>query len=210
MSRDDDALFLTMDPFVRAACFAALKHRDQRRKNGDFPYFNHPVRVATVLWVEGEVRDGTTLAAALLHDTVEDTETTRDELESEFGAEIADAVMEVTDDTTLSKAERKRAQIAHAPHLSEPARQVKLADKIDNLRDLIELPPPAWTPERVRGYFCWASTVVDGLRREDCALTAIIDDLLARDVPLPQGDVRAVPEDPAARSAVLDAYLTML
>jgi guanosine-3',5'-bis(diphosphate) 3'-pyrophosphohydrolase len=101
--------------------------------------------------------------AAVLHDTVEDTETTYTELADHFGKKVADVVMEVTDDKSLAKADRKRAQIEHAPHMSKRAALVKLADKICNLRDVAHNPPRDWPLVRRQEYFDWAKAVVDGL-----------------------------------------------
>jgi (p)ppGpp synthase/HD superfamily hydrolase len=129
---------------LRAAHFAATKHTNQRRKNGDIPYINHPIGVASIPGAEGGVHDGAAIAAALLHDTVEDTATTPEELTEESGEEIASIVAEVTDDKSRSKLERKKTQVTHASELSEKARWVKLADKIYNLRDLATNPPPNW------------------------------------------------------------------
>ncbi len=163
---------------LTALAFAARKHRDQRRKDHHAsPYINHPIALADSLVNEGGVTDTDVLCAALLHDTVEDTETTFEELEQAFGATVAGIVMEVTDDKTLPKAERKRLQIAHAPHLSDAARLVKLADKIANLRDLIAHPPPDWSEMRKREYFDWAARVVDGLRGVHPDLEAVFDEL---------------------------------
>ncbi|KAJ3035940.1 Guanosine-3',5'-bis(diphosphate) 3'-pyrophosphohydrolase MESH1 [Rhizophlyctis rosea] len=143
--------------------FAALKHTDQRRKNAaKTPYINHPVGVAHILYSEGGVDDLATLQAAVLHDTVEDTDTTLAELESHFGAEVAHIVKECTDDKALPKAERKRLQIENAPHKSNTAKLVKMADKIYNLRDLQKESPEGWTQERVQEYFVWAKKVTDG------------------------------------------------
>ncbi len=112
-----------------AALFAAHKHRDQRRKDIQAsPYINHPLALARILAAEGGIDCPVTLAAALLHDTLEDTATTADELRQRFGPEVAAVVLEVTDDRSLNRADRKQAQIDHAPHLSERAKQVKLAD----------------------------------------------------------------------------------
>jgi guanosine-3',5'-bis(diphosphate) 3'-pyrophosphohydrolase len=150
---------------IRAAAFAAHKHRDQRRKDaGATPYINHPLGLARILAAEGGVSDVATLCAALLHDTIEDTETTPEELEGQFGAEIRRIVEEVTDDKALPKADRKRLQIEHAPHLSNKAKLVKLADKISNLRDVAHAPPRGWPLERRQEYFDWAKRVIDGLR----------------------------------------------
>jgi guanosine-3',5'-bis(diphosphate) 3'-pyrophosphohydrolase len=161
---------------LRAASFAAHKHRDQRRKDAAAsPYINHPLTLASVLAVEGNVNDAATLCAALLHDTIEDTDTSADELEREFGAEIRRVVEEVTDDKTLPKAARKRAQVEHAAHISEKAKLVKLADKIANLRDVATAPPSGWSLERRQEYFDWAKEVVDQLRGAHPALEAVFD-----------------------------------
>lgn len=166
---------------LTALAFAARKHRDQRRKDHHAsPYINHPIALADSLVNEGGVTDTTVLCAALLHDTVEDTETTVEELEQTFGATVAGIVAEVTDDKSLAKAERKRRQIEHARHLSDAARLVKLADKIANLRDLIEQPPAGWSEARQREYFDWAGHVVDGLRGVHPGLEAVFDELRQR------------------------------
>jgi len=154
--------------------FAAAKHRNQRRKNAEAsPYINHPIALARVLAVEAGITDIAILQTAILHDTVEDTETTHAELEERFGRAIADAVLEVTDDKDLNKAARKQAQIDHAPHLSLVAQQVKLADKICNLRDVAHDPPHDWGITRRREYFDWARNVVDGLTEPHPALLAL-------------------------------------
>ncbi|XP_036399609.1 guanosine-3',5'-bis(diphosphate) 3'-pyrophosphohydrolase MESH1 [Megalops cyprinoides] len=145
--------------------FSAEKHRNQRRKDPDgTPYINHPIGVARILSHEGGVTDIEVLQAALLHDTVEDTDTSIPELEAAFGQTVARIVQEVTDDKTLPKQERKRLQVEHAPHCSLQAKLVKLADKLYNLRDLNRCTPTGWTEERVQEYFVWAAQVVKGLR----------------------------------------------
>lgn len=152
---------------ARALSFAAHKHRDQRRKDvGASPYINHPIALFDQLVNVGDITDTETLCAALLHDTIEDTETTEDELTVEFGEVISGIVAEVTDDKALPKVERKSRQIEHAPHLSTRARAVKLADKTCNLRDVAESPPSSWTDQRRRDYFDWAGQVIDGCRGE--------------------------------------------
>ena len=150
---------------LRAARFAAWKHRDQRRKGkGRLPYINHPLDLAHVLWFEGGVSDATVLAAALLHDTIEDTQTTVQELQGEFGERIAQIVMEVTDERSLDWRVRKKLQVTRARLASVEARQVKLADKICNLRSMVASPPQGWSVERQRAYFDWSKEVVDQLR----------------------------------------------
>jgi len=149
---------------LAAISFAAHKHRAQRRKDAEAsPYINHPIALAHVLAMEGGVTDLKTLMAAVLHDTVEDTETTYAELVDHFGTKVADVVMEVTDDKTLAKADRKRAQIEHAPRMSKRAALVKLADKTCNLRDVAHNPPADWPLTRRQEYFDWARAVVDAL-----------------------------------------------
>jgi guanosine-3',5'-bis(diphosphate) 3'-pyrophosphohydrolase len=148
-----------------ALAFAAHKHRAQRRKDKEAsPYINHPIALADLLANEGGVEDPVTLCAALLHDTIEDTETTYAELRRLFGRQIADVVLEVTDDKTLDKAVRKELQVKHAPHLSRRAKLVKLADKICNLQDIVTNPPATWSRKRRREYYDWAKRVIDGLR----------------------------------------------
>lgn len=161
---------------LRASVFAAHKHRNQRRKDQEAsPYINHPLTLASVLAGEAGITDGATLCAALLHDTIEDTATTAQELEIAFGPEIAGIVQEVTDDKRLTKVERKRLQVEHAATISDKAKRVKLADKISNLRDVAASPPPDWSLERRREYFDWAKSVIDRLRGVDATLEAIFD-----------------------------------
>ena len=166
---------------LRALAFAAHKHRDQRRKDAEAsPYINHPIALADVLVNEGGITDVEVLCAALLHDTVEDTATTHEELVNAFGSRVARIVAEVTDDKALAKAERKRLQIEHAPGLSPEAKLVKLADKICNLRDVAERPPAKWDLERRREYFDWAKRVVAGVRGAHPRLEAAFDAAYAR------------------------------
>ena len=161
---------------LKATAFAAEKHRDQRRKDAAAsPYINHPLALARVLAVEGGITDVETLCAALLHDTIEDTETTGEEIEGEFGPEVRRLVEQVTDDKSLPKADRKRAQVEHAAHVDPKAKLVKLADKICNLRDVAVSPPVGWSVERRREYFDWSRSVIDQLRGVDARLEAIFD-----------------------------------
>lgn len=163
---------------LRAAAFAADKHRNQRRKDTDAsPYINHPIALAQLLATDGKISDPVVLCAALLHDTLEDTETTSQELIAEFGVEICTVVQEVTDDKSLPKQVRKQLQIEHARSISKKAKLVKLADKICNLRDIRDYPPADWTSERKGEYFDWAKSVVDGLRGSSPALEMIFDQL---------------------------------
>jgi len=170
--RADDTTAL----LLRALAFAAEKHRNQRRKDAErSPYINHPINLARVLCVEGGVVDPVVLCAALLHDTIEDTDTGYEELCTQFGEGIAGVVSEVTDDKSLDKSERKRLQIEHARTLSPRAKLVKLADKICNLRDIVSSPPAGWSATRKQEYRDWAKRVVDGLRGVHPQLEAIFD-----------------------------------
>jgi len=162
---------------IKAADFAAFKHRRQRRKDAEAsPYINHPLALARVLRIEAGIADVDVLVSAILHDTVEDTETSVEELEREFGKVVAGIVAEVTDDKRLPKPERKRLQVEHAPHISSQAKLVKLADKICNLRDVVDAPPAHWPLERRRAYFEWAKAVIDGLRGAHPGLERLFDE----------------------------------
>jgi len=166
---------------LKALAFAAHKHRDQRRKDVESsPYINHPIALANILCNEGHVTDTNVICAALLHDTVEDTDTTPEELEREFGKEIRGIVMDVTDDKTLEKAARKQRQVEHAAHICDQAKLVKLADKISNLRDVSSNPPSDWDLQRRQGYFDWAMAVIDRLRGVHGPMEAIFDEVYAR------------------------------
>jgi GTP diphosphokinase / guanosine-3',5'-bis(diphosphate) 3'-diphosphatase len=161
---------------LRALAFAAEKHRGQRRKDRDAsPYINHPIALADLLVNEAGIDAAEVITAAILHDTLEDTATTRGELEAEFGADVASIVAEVTDDKSLPKAERKRRQIDHAAEVSDRAVLVKLADKICNLRDMEQSPPAGWSLERNREYFDWSKAVVDRIRDRHPQLAALFD-----------------------------------
>lgn len=164
---------------LKALHFAADKHRDQRRKDVQAsPYINHPIELAELLARVGGVSDLVTLQGAILHDCIEDTSTSAEELEETFGVEVRQVVEEVTDDKRLPKAERKRLQIEHAPHLSNRAKHIKLADKISNVRSVIQTPPAGWPLERRQEYLEWAEAVVAGLRGCNSPLETYFDQLL--------------------------------
>lgn len=171
----------SLPQILEALAFAAHKHRAQRRKDVEAsPYINHPIALARTLVVEGGVTDPKTLIAALLHDTVEDTETSLDEIRVRFGKKVAEAVAEVTDDKTLTKPQRKLRQIEHAPHMSKRAALVKLADKTSNLRDVATNPPAGWPLARRRAYFDWAKAVVDALPPVSARLRDAFDQAYAQ------------------------------
>src|ERR1044072_7556 len=166
------------EKLMRAATYAAQKHRSQRRKCADAdPYINHPIHVAALLAEVGGVTDADVLAAALLHDVVEDTDTKPEEIEAIFGARVRGLVMKVTDDKSLPKAERKRKQVEHAPHLSDEAKQIKIADKYSNISDIMENPPHNWNDERRAEYIRWGKEVFTGLRGVNKNLENAFDEL---------------------------------
>jgi len=165
---------------LRAIRFSAEKHNDQRRKDAkSSPYINHPIEVAETIWRVGEVRDEALLVAAILHDTVEDTDTTKEEIETEFGKEVLKLVLEVTDDKNLPKQIRKQLQVEHAPHKSEKAKLLKIADKINNIRDIIKSPPEDWSLDRKQEYLLWSERVVAGLRGVSPQLEKLYDEVLS-------------------------------
>ena len=165
--------------FLKAASFAAKKHTGQMRKGKDVePYINHPLEVANLLANVGKVEDFDVLIAAVLHDTVEDTETTEEEIKEMFGENVRKMVGELTDDKSLPKQVRKEKQVEHAPTISEGAKQVKLCDKISNVRDVMENPPAGWSKERRLEYIEWGEKVVAGLRGANENLEKTFDELV--------------------------------
>lgn len=166
---------------LQAVRFAAEKHKNQRRKNvAASPYINHPIQVAELIATVGRVSDPVILMAAILHDTVEDTETTFEELESLFGSDVSKLVSEVTDDKSLPKPERKRKQVEHAATASIGAKTIKLADKSSNVWDIAHDPPHDWDNERRRQYLLWACEVTDACRGANARLEKHFDEVIAR------------------------------
>lgn len=167
----------SLNLIVRALDFAAKKHRDQRRKDhAASPYINHPITLVTILVNEAHITDENVIVAAILHDTIEDTDTTPEEIENNFGKHIRSIVEEVTDDRRLPRNERKELQIQHAPHLSKEAAMVKLADKIANLRDLKSSPPLNWSNDRKKDYLIWAQKVIAGIKNPNLNLLKLFED----------------------------------
>lgn len=151
-----------MAKIVRAAYFAGEKHKDQRRSDKEeTPYINHPLELASILVDEGYVDDVNVICAALLHDTIEDTETTFEELESIFGPVVTNIVREVSNDMTLSSTERRIRETENIPGLSHPAKLVKLADKIANIRDISTMPPVGWTLAKKEAYFDFSLSIAE-------------------------------------------------
>jgi len=165
-----------VDALLAAAIFAAEKHRGQIRKdkNGS-PYITHPLAVAQILWEIGEIYNTEILSAAILHDTLEDTPTTIAELADHFGDTVLAIVLEVTDDKSLPKLERKRRQVLHAPELSRPARLIKLGDKLANCSDVLEAPPNGWDLTRRQEYIQWSADVIAQIRGVNAPLERAFD-----------------------------------
>jgi guanosine-3',5'-bis(diphosphate) 3'-pyrophosphohydrolase len=165
---------------TRAYHFAAVRHVNQQRKGkAGEPYINHLTEVADLVAAATGGEDVDLIVAAVLHDTIEDTGTTKEELACEFGDRIAGLVVEVTDDKSLPKADRKRLQIEHAPHISSGAKIIKLADKTANLHSLRKSPPADWSPERIAEYVTWAQAVAAGCRGSNAWLEQKFDDAVA-------------------------------
>jgi len=165
---------------LTAIHFSADRHRDQRRKDTlKSPYINHPIEVAELLWRVGGIRDQAVILAAILHDTIEDTETAPDEIRSLFGEEVLGLVLECTDDKSLTYMDRKRLQIETTPHKSTKAKLVKLADKTCNIHDLNQSPPRWWPKIQKREYLLWSQKVVAGLRGTNKDIEALYDEEFA-------------------------------
>jgi guanosine-3',5'-bis(diphosphate) 3'-pyrophosphohydrolase len=161
---------------LKAVSFAAEKHVGQYRKDAaSTPYIIHPIGVAKSLWEEGGVRSLNVLVAALLHDTLEDTNTTSEEIEGFFGGRIRQTVEELTNDPNLSTDENKQRQIDHARQLSLNAQLVKLADRLYNIRDL-RSPPPSWNQDKVKSYLNWGQKLLRELRGTNAALENALEE----------------------------------
>ena len=173
--RNTDITF-AIPALMEATLFAADKHRGQKRKDTQkTPFINHPIYVVNLMAGVGGITDIEALQAGMLHDTVEDTDTSPEEIETHFGYVVRSLVMEVTDDKSLEKHERKRRQIEKAPRLSPRAKIIKLADKIANLTDLIASPPAHWPLERRQQYVEWSNQVIAGCRGHNVRLEEIYD-----------------------------------
>jgi (p)ppGpp synthase/HD superfamily hydrolase len=164
---------------LSAAMFAAERHCTQRRKGAAAePYINHLIEVALLVSTSSPEPDSDAVVAALLHDTIEDAGVTEQEIAERFGPDVAQLVLELTDDKSLPKQERKRLQVVNAPKKSPRAQTIKLADKISNLRAIRSSPPFGWSEERKAAYFEWAKQVVDGLSAPNPVLKAEFEKVL--------------------------------
>lgn len=159
----NDILLLT-----QAMRFAADCHADHRRKGeSQEPYVNHVIEVAELVAEATKGEDINLVAAALLHDVLEDTDVTRAEMAEKFNTDIADLVHEVTNDEALTKAAQKTAQITSAPGKSDRAKILKLSDKTANFRSILNSPPLDWSVARKRDYLEHGRQVAEGLAGEN-------------------------------------------
>jgi guanosine-3',5'-bis(diphosphate) 3'-pyrophosphohydrolase len=165
---------------TKALSFASKKHKMQRRRNmKGYPYINHPIEVVRILTVVGGVQDTDIICAAFLHDTIEDTDTTPEEIEEHFGARVRDMVLELTDDPALTSKARKQKQIDSARVKSYGAKLIKLCDKISNISDIIHEPPVFWTHKRRLEYLDWSEQVVNELAGTNEELEKLFYETLA-------------------------------
>ena len=172
----DDREPESIPALMEATLFAADKHRGQKRKDAQkTPYINHPIYVVNLMAGAGGITDIEALQAGMLHDTIEDADTSPEEIETRFGYAVRSLVMEVTDDKSLEKQERKRRQIEKAPRLSPRAKIIKLADKIANLTNMIVSPPAHWPLDRRQQYVDWSNKVIAGCRGHNERLEEIYD-----------------------------------
>ena len=172
-----------MEKIALALSFAAEAHKTQKRKDKEqTPYINHPIDVFNTL-VQCGVSDSNILAAALLHDTVEDTPATFTQLRTIFDKYVEKYVVEVTNNKLLSKVERKKVQLAHAKNASNGAKLIKTADKLSNLKDLNKSPPQGWTFAQCRGYWVWSYAVLLNTKGVNTQLDELVNKFLTQDAP---------------------------
>ena len=164
-----------------AAELAAHRHNGMARKGrGSEPYINHLAEVANLLAAATDGADAELVAAGWLHDSIEDTATTRNELAQKFSERVASLVVECTDDMSLHKSERRRLQVLNAPHKSSGAKLIKIADKISNICARILPNPNAEERDDLVDYTNWAERVVAGCRGGNAWLDKTFDDAVAK------------------------------
>ena len=148
-----------MEKLIKAIHFATIAHGNQQRKDKlKTPFINHPIEVMRLLSSAG-VTDIDTLCAAVLHDTIEHTSATYEQLKDEFGIGVADIVNECSDNITLPRTTRKKEQVSHSNCISIPAKLVRAADKLSNIMNLDSILPTNWAKEEIDGYFVWSYAV---------------------------------------------------
>jgi len=170
---------ILLPQLLDALNFAAQKHKNQTRKDGKIPYINHPIQVANILAQNGET-DISLLSAALLHDTIEDTNTSEKEILENFGQEVLQIVLDCTDDKYLSSQERKAKQISSASSKCRAAKVLKIADKICNVTDISSNPPIGWSIKRKQEYLDWSAKVVNELVGTNIQLEERFNEILSK------------------------------
>jgi guanosine-3',5'-bis(diphosphate) 3'-pyrophosphohydrolase len=171
-----------MKKIIDAILFAAESHSGQLRKDGCTPYVNHPLEVMHLLANTGNVTDEDILASAVLHDVVEDTTVTAKEIAERFGEHVSKIVLELTDDKTLTKEERKKHQLSGASQLSNEARLIRICDKICNVYDILYAPPRDWNIARRLDYLEWSKAVIGKIRGTNEALEKRFDELFVEGI----------------------------
>lgn len=158
---------MPLHPLMEALLFSAHEHRKTRRKDQITPYINHPLAVVYKL-IEHGIRDEQLLCAAAMHDLIENEHTDPAEIEARFGPDVLEIVLEVTDNQLLSKSDRRRLQVDKSHALSGRAKLLKMADKICNMSDLLNNPPPGWDVRLIRSYAEWSAECMSGYRTGEC------------------------------------------
>jgi (p)ppGpp synthase/HD superfamily hydrolase len=172
-------MFAPLRLVSEAAELAARRHNGMARKGrGNEPYINHLAEVANLLALATDGADAELVAAGWLHDTIEDTETSREELIEKFSERVASLVVEVTDDMSLDKPVRRQKQIEDAPHKSPGAKLIKIADKISNVRARIFPDASREQREELADYIAWAEKVVAGCRGVSATLDHAFDEMV--------------------------------
>jgi guanosine-3',5'-bis(diphosphate) 3'-pyrophosphohydrolase len=167
-----------MKELIDAILFAAGSHAGQLRKDCVTPYINHPIEVMHLLVYTGGIEDPEILMAAVLHDVIEDTSSTAEDIAERFGRNVASIVLELTDDVTLPKEKRKQLQLQHAQKLSHAAKLIRISDKICNVYDMLYAPPGDWDMKRRREYLEWANSVVKKIPGTNKGLEAHFEELI--------------------------------
>jgi len=172
-SKDND-----ISTLLKAVSWGFQRHCYQKRKISGAPYFTHPIGVASIALNAG-VKNINVLIACLLHDVVEDTKTTIDDVKREFGKTISDIVAEVTDDKMLPREEQKKSQLIRAEKMSDEAKIVKLADKIHNLRDAYYIgPPKKWTKQSYKNYVNHAKKFMNKVKGTNIKLEKLLQNII--------------------------------
>ena len=167
-----------MKELIDAILYAASSHAGQLRKDCVTPYINHPIEVMHLLVYTGGIEDHEILMAAVLHDVIEDTSVTAEDIAERFGKNVASVVLELTDDVTQPKEERKRLQLQNAGKLSRAARLIRISDKICNVYDMLYAPPGNWDLKRRKEYIEWANAVVKKISGTNEGLESHFEELI--------------------------------